>query len=145
MLFRSDVNAQVAVRNFLRDYNQRYRATILLTSHYMADITALCQRVLLIHQGQLIYDGSLEQLLGRFAPYRQVKVELTSMADAQQLAPYGELETLEGCTASLIVRRDQLTQVVGRLLADFNVQDLTVTDPPVEEVIGRVFQVGRVV
>ncbi|MFM7470762.1 MAG: ATP-binding cassette domain-containing protein [Nodosilinea sp.] len=140
-----DVNAQVAVRNFLRDYNQRYRATILLTSHYMADITALCQRVLLIHQGQLIYDGSLEQLLGRFAPYRQVKVELTSMADAQQLAPYGELETLEGCTASLIVRRDQLTQVVGRLLADFNVQDLTVTDPPVEEVIGRVFQVGRVV
>src|SRR4028118_399383 len=71
-----DVNAQVSVRDFLREYNQRYQATILLTSHYMADITALCQRVMLIHAGQLIYDGKLEGLLDRFAPYREVKVEL---------------------------------------------------------------------
>ena len=63
-----DVNAQVAVREFLQEYNQRYGATILLTSHYMADITALCDRVLLIHQGQLIYDGLLDGLLDRFAP-----------------------------------------------------------------------------
>ncbi|MEO1068615.1 MAG: ATP-binding cassette domain-containing protein, partial [Cyanobacteria bacterium J06638_6] len=67
-----DVNAQVAVREFLRDYNRRYQATILLTSHYMADITALCRRVLLIYQGKLIYDGSLEGLLDSFAPYREV-------------------------------------------------------------------------
>jgi ABC-2 type transport system ATP-binding protein len=137
-----DVNAQVAVRNFLRDYNQRYHATILLTSHYMADITALCRRVLLIHQGQLIYDGGLEQLLDRFAPYREVKLELASAGDAQQLGAYGELESLEGCSASLIVRRDQLTQTVSHLLANLDIQDLTVTDPPVEEVIGRVFQSG---
>jgi ABC-2 type transport system ATP-binding protein len=137
-----DVNAQVAVRNFLRDYNQRYHATILLTSHYMADITALCRRVLLIHQGQLIYDGGLEQLLDRFAPYREVKLELASAGDAQQLRAYGELESLEGCSASLIVRRDQLTQTVSHLLANLDIQDLTVTDPPVEEVIGRVFQSG---
>jgi ABC-2 type transport system ATP-binding protein len=140
-----DVNAQVAVRNFLRDYNQRYQATILLTSHYMADITALCRRVLLIHQGQLIYDGGLEQLLDRFAPYREVKLELASAGDAQQLAAYGELERLEGCSASLIVRRDQLTQTVSHLLAHLDIQDLTVTDPPVEEVIGRVFQSGTAV
>jgi ABC-2 type transport system ATP-binding protein len=137
-----DVNAQVAVRNFLRDYNQRYHATILLTSHYMADITALCRRVLLIHQGQLIYDGGLEQLLDRFAPYREVKLELASAGDAQQLGAYGQLESLEGCSASLIVRRDQLTQTVSHLLANLDIQDLTVTDPPVEEVIGRVFQSG---
>jgi ABC-2 type transport system ATP-binding protein len=70
-----DVNAQVGVREFLREYNQRYQASVLLTSHYMADITALCQRVLLIHQGQLIYDGSLDGLLERFAPCREVKVD----------------------------------------------------------------------
>jgi ABC-2 type transport system ATP-binding protein len=140
-----DVNAQVAVRNFLRDYNQRYQATILLTSHYMADITALCRRVLLIHQGQLIYDGGLEQLLDRFAPYREVKLELASAGDAQQLAAYGELERLEGCSASLIVRRDKLTQTVSHLLAHLDIQDMTVTDPPVEEVIGRVFQSGTAV
>ena len=71
-----DINAQVAVREFLREYNQRYQATVLLTSHYMADITALCKRVLLIYQGELIYDGSLDGLLDRFSPYREVQIEL---------------------------------------------------------------------
>ncbi len=139
-----DVNAQVAVRDFLRDYNHRYQATILLTSHYMADITALCRRVLLIHHGHLIYDGSLDGLLDQFAPYREVQVELADRCDANILSRYGDLETLEGCTASLIVRRDQLTQTVSRLLTDFDIRDLTVSDPPVEEVIGRVFQAGEV-
>jgi len=139
-----DVNAQVAVRNFLLEYNRRYQATVLLTSHYMADITALCQRVLLIHQGQLIYDGSLEGLLSRFAPYREVKLDLESPVAAEQLQAYGELESLQGCTASLIIRREALTQTVSRLLAELAVQDLRVTDPPIEEVIGRVFQAGTV-
>jgi ABC-2 type transport system ATP-binding protein len=137
-----DVNAQVAVRDFLRDYNRRYQATILLTSHYMADITALCRRVLLIYQGQLIYDGSLEGLLDRFAPYREVTVDLAAPGEAATLARYGEVESLEGCTARLIVRREVLTQTVGQLLSDLEVQDLTVSDPPVEEVIGRVFAAG---
>ena len=139
-----DVNAQVAVRDFLREYNHRYQATILLTSHYMADITALCDRVLLIYQGALIYDGSLEGLLTRFAPYREVKVELSNPDDGAQLSRYGEIETLNGCSVSLIVQRAALTQTVARILADFSVQDLTVTDPPIEEVIGRVFQAGAV-
>ncbi len=137
-----DVNAQAAVREFLRDYNQRYQATILLTSHYMADITALCRRVLLIYQGRLIYDGSLEGLLDRFAPYREVTIELATSCDAATFSRYGEIESLEGCTARLIVRREALTQTVGQLLGDLDVQDLTVSDPPVEEVIGRVFAAG---
>jgi ABC-2 type transport system ATP-binding protein len=139
-----DVNAQVAVREFLKEYNRRYEATILLTSHYMADITALCDRVLLIYQGELIYDGGLDGLLNRFAPYREVKVELAQDMDAAKLAQYGEVETLAGCSASLIVQRADLTATVSRILADLPVQDLTVTDPPIEEVIGRVFQAGSV-
>ena len=139
-----DVNAQVAVRDFLRDYNRRYQATILLTSHYMADITALCPRVMLIYQGQLIYDGSLDGLLERFAPYREVKVELAEPCDRSLISRYGEVETLEGCTASLIVQRDALTKTVSQLLTDLNIRDLTVSDPPVEEVIGRVFETGAI-
>ncbi|MBE9135808.1 ATP-binding cassette domain-containing protein [Nodosilinea sp. LEGE 07088] len=139
-----DVNAQVAVREFLRDYNRRYQATILLTSHYMADITALCRRVLLIYQGKLIYDGSLEGLLDSFAPYREVTIDLAQGCDAELLSRYGEIESLAGCTARLIVRREALTQVVSQLLGDLDVQDLTVSDPPVEEVIGRVFDAGAV-
>jgi ABC-2 type transport system ATP-binding protein len=146
-----DVNAQVSVREFLKEYNQRYGATVLLTSHYMADITALCDRVLLIYSGQLIYDGNLEQLLDRFAPYREVQVELANPAGTgcpaevrQKLETFGEIEDITGCMVRLIIRREDLTQAVTRILADLDVVDLTVTDPPVEEVIGRVFQRGAI-
>lgn len=139
-----DINAQAAVRKFLREYNQRYQATILLTSHYMADITALCHRVLLIHQGRLIYDGGLDDLLDRFAPYREVKVELAHPRTKAELLPYGELQEVEDQVARFLVRREMLTRAVSRIIAELEVVDLTVTEPPVEEVIGRVFQMGMV-
>ena len=140
-----DVNAQVSVRQFLQDYNERYQATVLLTSHYMADITALCKRVLLIHQGQLIYDGDLDQLLAQFAPYREVTVDLAQPYAVEKITTFGgELKSLEGCVARLIVQRNELTAVVARILAGLEVRDLTITDPPIEEVIGRVFQAGVV-
>ncbi|WP_299413297.1 ATP-binding cassette domain-containing protein [Acaryochloris sp. IP29b_bin.148] len=139
-----DVNAQVSVREFLKEYNQRYNATILLTSHYMADITALCDRVLLIHQGQLIYDGALNQLMSRFAPYREVKLELVQPPDPADLQKYGEVEAVTGREVRLLVRRADLTPTVSKILANLQVLDLTITDPPIEEIIGRVFQSGKV-
>ncbi|MEQ8975851.1 MAG: ATP-binding cassette domain-containing protein [Coleofasciculus sp. C1-SOL-03] len=139
-----DVNAQLAVRNFLREYNQRTGATVLLTSHYMADITALCQRVLLIYEGQMIYDGSLEGLLNRFAPYREVKVELAQPLSKEELSGYAEIEAVDGLAVRFLVQREKLTSTVARILADLEVIDLTVSDPPIEEVIGRVFRAGVV-
>ena len=137
-----DVNAQVGVRDFLKEYNQLYQATILLTSHYMADITALCQRVLLIHEGKLMYDGSLDELLESFAPYREIYVELAQALPLEKLMSYGDVQMVEGRTVRFIVQQEALTQTVSRILADLAVVDLTVTEPPVEEVIGRVFQKG---
>lgn len=139
-----DVNAQLGVREFLREYNQRTGATVLLTSHYMADITALCQRVLVIYEGKLIYDGSLEGLINHFAPYREVKVELAAPLPADQLSSYGELRGIEGLEVRFLVRREDLTSTVSRILAQLEVIDLTVTEPPVEEVISRVFRAGVV-
>lgn len=139
-----DVNAQEAVRDFLREYNRRYQATILLTSHYMADITALCDRVILIYQGQLFYDGSLEALLDRFSPYREVTVELTHPVEETKLTEYGELAALEGREARFLVRREDLTTTTARLLAHLPVEDLTVADPPIEEVIGKLFRQGAI-
>jgi ABC-2 type transport system ATP-binding protein len=139
-----DVNAQVAVREFLQKYNQRYEATILLTSHYMADITALCDRVLLIHQGQLIYDGLLDGLLERFAPYRQVKVELAQPVSASKLAELGEVESIQGQEVRFLVPREKLTATISQILAQLQIQDLNVNDPPVEEIIGRLFQSGEI-
>ncbi|MGQ4647277.1 ATP-binding cassette domain-containing protein [Lyngbya aestuarii] len=139
-----DVNAQLGVRDFLREYNQRTGATVLLTSHYMADITALCQRVLLIYEGRLIYDGSLEGLLNRFAPYREVKVELAQPCPHDKLSTYAELEAVEGREVRFLVQRQVLTSTVTRILSELEVLDLTVTEPPIEEVIGRVFRAGVV-
>jgi ABC-2 type transport system ATP-binding protein len=137
-----DVNAQVGVRKFLREYNQKYGATILLTSHYMADITALCQRVVVIHQGQLIYDGSLDRLIDNFAPYREVQVELARPVPEAELLPYGEIKAVEGQSVRFCIQRESLTRTVAKILAELDVLDLTVTDPPVEEIIGRVFMGG---
>lgn len=139
-----DVNAQARVRDFLADYNRRYGATVLLTSHYMGDITALCPRVLLIHQGRLFYDGSLEGLTTRLAPQREVRLELRHLATAEEFQGYGELESLQGHQVRLLIPREQLTQQVGELLSRFDVLDLEVGDPPVEELIGRLFRQGSV-
>ncbi len=139
-----DVNAQVAVREFLKEYNDRYKATVLLTSHYMADITALCERVLMIHQGQLIYDGSLSGLVDRFSPCREIKVEFNRTYTESELSAYGEVQEVDRQSVRLLVEQEQLTQAIARILAELQVVDLSVTDPPIEEVIGRVFQAGAV-
>jgi ABC-2 type transport system ATP-binding protein len=140
-----DVNAQANVREFLREYNDRYKATILLTSHYMADITALCKRVLLIHQGGLIYDGSLEGLHNDFAPYREVRVELSQpIEDREALQKYGKILHIDGQAVCFLVPREDLTRVVSQILAELEIVDLSVNEPAIEEVIGQVFRAGSV-
>ncbi|MBW4442487.1 MAG: ATP-binding cassette domain-containing protein [Plectolyngbya sp. WJT66-NPBG17] len=139
-----DVNAQVAVREFLKEYNDRYKATVLLTSHYMADITALCERVLMIHHGQLIYDGSLDGLVDRFSPCREVKVEFNRTYTEAELSAYGDVQEVDKQSVRLLVEQEKLTHAIAKILAELQVVDLSVTDPPIEEVIGRVFKAGVV-
>ncbi|MFO0017473.1 MAG: ATP-binding cassette domain-containing protein [Synechococcaceae cyanobacterium] len=139
-----DINAQARVREFLEAYNRRYGATLLLTSHYRADITALCPRVLLIHQGRLFHDGSLEDLASRLAPCREVRLELGDPVAAEALAVYGEVQQLRGRQVRLLIPRGELTRQVARLLADLAVEDLEVRDPPIEDLIGQVFRQGQV-
>jgi ABC-2 type transport system ATP-binding protein len=137
-----DVNAQVAVRQFLREYNQRFNATILLTSHYMADITALCDRVLVINQGQLIYDGNLNGLVGRFSPCREVNVEFAHIYPRDKLATYADVQAVEGASARFLVPQELLTKTVSHILGELEVVDLSITDPPIDDVIGQIFQSG---
>jgi ABC-2 type transport system ATP-binding protein len=139
-----DVNAQTSVRQFLREYNQRYGATVLLTSHYMADITALCERVLVIHQGELIYDGSLDGLVDRFSPCREVELELAQPYPSETLALYADIESIDGAIVKFLVPQEHLTRTVAKLLTDLDVVDLSVTEPPIEDVIGRVLKSGAV-
>ncbi|MEM1446047.1 MAG: ATP-binding cassette domain-containing protein [Planctomycetota bacterium] len=138
-----DVNAQTAVRAFLKAYNEQHGASILLTTHYMADVTALCERVIVIHHGTMLYDGTLAGVVERFAPYRELTLDLDADAsgrvDDELLQTFGEVEQHDGRTVRLLVQRDALRDTVRRALAELPIADLTVGDPPIEEVIGRLF------
>ena len=135
-----DLNAQARVRSFLADYNRRFGATVLLTSHYMGDITALCERVLLIHEGQLFHDGRLDALTSRLAPAREVWLELRQAQPVEHFMGFGTIDEHNGTLVRLLIPRDQLTQRVGDLLNRFDVVDLEVRDPPIEELIGALFR-----
>ncbi|MGI8628159.1 MAG: ABC transporter ATP-binding protein, partial [Geodermatophilaceae bacterium] len=132
-----DVTMQKRIRSFLADYNQRYGATVLLTSHYMADVQALCKRVIVIDQGSILYDGGLRELSTRYSPHQTVNVVLAD--PAPDLSGYGEVLSAQGGRISLKVAKAQTSAVAARLLAAFQVTDLTIEDPPVEDVIEQVF------
>ena len=119
-----DVTMQKRIRSFIAEYNARYGATVLLTSHYMADVEALCKRVIVIHHGQILFDGQLEALTERFAPHKTITAVLA-----------------DGETITLDVPKNETSAATARLLAEHEVLDLTVEDPPIEDVIEQVFAV----
>jgi viologen exporter family transport system ATP-binding protein len=136
-----DVTMQRRIRSFVAEYNRRYGATVLLTSHYMADVEALCRRVIVIHHGKLLFDGELSRLVEQFSAFKTVGVTLqTSVAD---MTKYGEVISQDGSRFTLRVPKVETAQVTARLLADLPVDDLNVEDPPIEDVIEHVFAQGR--
>ncbi len=134
-----DVTAAAAVRRFLFDYNRRHLATVLLTSHYMADVSALAQRVIVIDQGRIRFDGNLDELVEKTAPYRIVKVAMSEAVPKQRLEEFGEVEHAEGPTASIRVARHATREVAARLLAELAVEDISIEEPQIEDVIRQVF------
>jgi ABC-2 type transport system ATP-binding protein len=134
-----DINAQVAIRDFIRSYNQRYQATVLLTSHYMADVSALAKRILVIDHGKLIYDGDLQALVERTAPYKLLKLSFDQPVAAADLVGYGEIETHEFPNVTLRVARHDIKAVAAQALAALPVADVTVEDPPIDTIIRQVF------
>jgi len=135
-----DVTMQRRIRAFITEYNRRTGATVLLTSHYMADVEALCKRVVVIHQGRRLFDGQLTALVQRFASHKVIAVEVAG--DGIDLARYGEVVASSGGRVTLRVPKEETARVTGRLLSELTLTDLTVEDPPIEEVIDRVFQQG---
>jgi ABC-2 type transport system ATP-binding protein len=136
-----DVTAQRRIRGFIAEYAARYSATVLLTSHYMADVEALAERVIVIHHGALLFDGALDALVERFSPHKTVVVDLERARDG--LERYGEVVAVEGLRATLRVPKAEAAAVTARLLAELPVVDLSVSDPPIDEVIDTVFSSGE--
>ncbi len=138
-----DVAMQRRIRSFLAEYNQRTGAVVMLTSHYMADVEALCRRVIVIHRGRLLFDGALTALVAQFAAHKIITVELaegTTIPDLELEALSGGSVTERGATSVKVrVAKAATPAAAGRLLARLPVVDLTIEDPPIEQVIEDVF------
>jgi ABC-2 type transport system ATP-binding protein len=137
-----DVTAQEAIRRFLAAYRDRHGATILLTSHYMQDVTALASRVLIINRGRLLYDGALDALVARISRTKRLELVLGEGVTQADLARFGTVREFRFPNAGLEVPREEAAATSARLLAALRVVDLSIEDPPIEEVIRQAFAEG---
>ncbi len=135
-----DVTMQAGVRTFLRAYNQRHGATVLLTSHYMEDVLALCPRILVIDRGVITYDGPLAELVRRARPDKRVTLRLGRPVARADLDALGaRVVSLSDAEAVIQAHGEAMTRVVAAALAALPVVDLRVEDPPLEEVLSELF------
>jgi ABC-2 type transport system ATP-binding protein len=132
-----DVTAQKRIRGFITEYNKRHNATVLLTSHYMADVEALAQRVIVIHHGALLFDGKLADLVEKFSPNKTITLQLED--PSVDLAGYGQVIQRTEDSVVLRIPKAETAQTTSRLLANLPVTDMTIEDPTIEEVIEQVF------
>ena len=136
-----DVVAQHDIQTFLRHYQEVRRITILLTSHYMKDVAALCRRVVIISGGRMMYDGSLSGIIDRFSGHKVVTLQYADdrMPEESHFAQYGDVMSYQTPKVKLKVDRVRVPLVLTQALAGQNVEDVSVEDPPLEEVIAEVF------
>jgi ABC-2 type transport system ATP-binding protein len=136
-----DVISQKTVREFLKEYNERHQTTILLTSHYMGDIQALCKRVIIIDRGSIFFDGQLEEVVDRFADFKLITIHLApgSTGEQSRLDPFGEVVDRQPGTVTLRVKRERVIPVCKALLDQLPVGDIDIKEVPIEEIIRQIF------
>jgi ABC-2 type transport system ATP-binding protein len=138
-----DVLAQVTIQKCLKEYNATRGVTMLLTSHYMRDVEALCKRVLVITHGKVVYDGPLARITEQFGQSKLVRLQFDGDSVPEGLERFGEVGEREGPVASLKVDRTRVSEVLAELLDHYTVLDVSVQDPPLDQMIARVFEEGR--
>jgi ABC-2 type transport system ATP-binding protein len=145
-----DVAMQLAIRDFVRRYNAKHEATVILTSHYMDDVVALCPRIIVIDHGKLIHDGDLRGLIKSMDPDKRVSFTLVdgsaagagsaAEATAEALGKLGTVLARDGNRITLRVAERELGPAVGHLLGELRAADLAIEDPPLEEILRRMFK-----
>ena len=134
-----DVVAQQTIQRCLREYNRLKQATILLTSHYMRDVEALCKRVLVITNGKLVHDGPLATIVQRLGSIKQIRLQFAGESLPANIR-LPESSRVQGTVVDLSVSRELVSETISRILEQHPVSDITVTDPPLEDVVARYFQ-----
>lgn len=134
-----DVIMQKNLREFIKEYNKRYKATIILTSHYMGDVEALCKRVIVINFGKILFDGLLADLIKKYAPYKIISVIFNDYIDPKKLNDFGNVKKFLYPQLILRVAKQQSGKIAAKILKSFPVEDLNIEDPDIEDVIRDVF------
>jgi ABC-2 type transport system ATP-binding protein len=134
-----DINMQTCIREFIDHYNRKHNATVILTSHYMADVLALCKRIVVIDKGNLIFDGDLSHLINSIATSKIIRLELASAVPTADLERYGQVKQVDGLQIEIAVPRAKTSEIAMHLLNQLPLTDLTIIDPPIEEIIAAVF------
>ncbi len=134
-----DVVAQRNIQKFLKHYQELRRVTILLTSHYMKDVAALCKRVVIINHGRIMYDGSLLGIVDQFSSHKVLTLQFGAGEMPGDLARYGDIVEIAEPKAKLRVERNVIADVLSSVLANHTIEDISVEDPPLEDVIAEVF------
>jgi len=135
-----DVVMQKKMRDFIREYNKRFNATVILTSHYMDDVKELCQRVIIIDKGKLIFDGALDEIIKKYADHKLITVVFSkNNVELSDLEKLGEVKSFEPPKAVISVKRASAPRVAARILEDFSVADINLEEPQIEDIIREVF------
>ena len=134
-----DVVAQKKMRDFIKEYNRRYKATILLTSHYMGDVKELCRRVLIIDKGKLVFDGKLSQITQKYADHKLISVILAQEVEERTLKSLGEIKEFSFPKLVYFVKREEVSKIAAKVLENLPVADLNIEEPPIEDIIRELF------
>ncbi|RJQ36036.1 ATP-binding cassette domain-containing protein [Candidatus Microgenomates bacterium] len=134
-----DVIMQKKLREFIKNYNRNFKATIILTSHYMSDVKALCKRVIIINFGKIIFDGELLDLIKKNAPYKIIKVTFAKRIDPKKIAILGDIKKYDFPNLVLKVSDKNSNKIAAKIFKDFQVEDLNIENPQIEDVIGEIF------
>lgn len=135
-----DVVMQKKLREFIKEYNKRYKATIILTSHYMDDVEELCKRVIVVNRGKIIFNGKLSDLIKRYAPYKIISVTLEENIDLKSIDSSLEVITFLYPRLVLKVKNEKVNDTASQILKSFKARDLTIEDADIEDVIERVYE-----
>ena len=134
-----DVVSQRKVQQFLKYYQQEQQITVLLTSHYMKDVEALCQRAIIINQGQIKHDGPLAEIVDRFSQHKVIEIQFAGSELPDTLDRYGDVFERQPPRAKIRVPRTDVPNTLNQLLDNFTVEDISVEDRPLEEAMAELF------
>ncbi len=135
-----DVVMQNNMREFVKNYNQRYQSTVILTSHYMRDVQALCKRVIVINKGKILFDGQLDNLVKEHAPYKQISVVFKNNVSKEKIMHLGDVIEFQYPKAVIRTSSKNSQKIAQELLSNFSVDDLTIEEADIEEVVREIFK-----